>query len=406
MIDILKAKEYAEMVDRLGFKETAIKLGLTPETLGRYLRVLNSDKELISENVRYKKERQRAMDISRVERKSFREHARVENTLEELAKEIKTELRTHAKELAKINIKPLIKIKSKGVGVLHITDIHGNELITLPHNTYDFEILAQRLKLYISESLRYFDFMGVSKVLFVAGGDLLNSDRRKDEILLSATNRAKAAILTGHLIKQAILEVRSKGYTVDIISVLGNEARIGDEMPFSEEGLSENYDFLIMAQLKELFEFSKISGVNFLSIDKVEEIVNVNGQNWLISHDVTKYTDKQTSSQATIGRHSLQGKTISYIIGGHIHSTRITDFTCRASSMAGSNSYNENGLNLAGRASGVCYVVKDGRRFVNHIDLQDTKNIEGYSVVDKLKEYHAKSATKLHVKQVIHQIVI
>ncbi len=405
MISIEKVKEYQELVNKLGFDKTALHLAVSPETLARYLRLLNSDKELITENVRYKKEKQRFQDSNRIERKSFREQARIENALEDLSKEIRNELKLHAKELSKINLAPLSKGKSKGVGVIHLTDIHGNELINLPHNKYDFEVLSKRLKLYINESCEYFEFKDVNKVLFVSGGDLLNSDRRLDEILGASTNRAKASILTGHLIKQAILDVRNRGYDIDVISVLGNEARIGKEMPFSQEALSENYDFLIMASLKELFEFSNIKGINFLSVDKVEEIVNVNGQNWLIAHDVTKYTDKQVSSQATVGRHSLQGKKIDYIIGGHIHATRITDYTSRSSSMSGSNSYNENALNLAGRASGTCYVVKDGRRYVQLIDLQDA-HVEGYSIVDKLKAYHAKSVEKLQVKQVIHQVVV
>lgn len=405
-ISIEKAREIEEIVNKLGFDKAALHLAISHETLSRYLRVLNSDKELITENVRYKKEKQRYQDSNRIERKSFREQARIENALEDLATAIKDELKTHAKELSKINITPLIKTKSKGVGVIHITDIHANELINLPHNKYDFEVLAKRLKLYINEACDFFKFKDVNRVLFVSGGDLLNSDRRMDEIIGASINRAKASILTLHLLKQAILEVRDRGYNVDVISVLGNEARIGQEMPFSQEALSENYDFLIMANLKELFDFSGIKGVNFLSVDKVEEIVNVNGQNWLISHDVTKYTDKQSSSQATVGRHSLQGKKIDYIIGGHIHATRITDYTSRSSSMSGSNSYNENALNLAGRASGTCYVVKDGRRSVQLIDLQDVQGIEGYSVVDKLKAYHAKSVEKLQVKQVIHQVVI
>ena len=373
---------------------------------GKYYSVPITDFDLLISNVKLSKQKQLLQDTNRIERKSFREYARVENALSELGEEIKLELKENAKELAKIKIVPLNKSKSKSLGILHITDTHGNELINLPHNKYDFEILAKRLRLYINDSCDYFKHMGVNKVLFICGGDLMNSDRRRDEILNQANNRAKASILMMHLLKQAILDVRNRGHNVDVISVLGNEARIDQEMTYSEEGLSDNYDFLIMANLKELFEFSNIKGINFLSIDKVEVIANVNGQNWLISHDLTKYTDKQSSSQAAIGRHSLQGKNIEYLLGGHIHATRITDFSSRGSSLSGSNSYNENALNLAGRAAATCYVVKDNRRFVNNIDLQNVDNVEGYHIVDRLKAYHSKSAEKLQVKQVIHQIVI
>lgn len=367
---------------------------------------LEKDYEVLVENVRLAKGLQKSQDLNRIKNKAFREQARVENSLHALGEEIRNELKAHAKEMSKVKIGGLAKIKTQGVGVIHLTDVHGNELINLPHNKYDFEVLAKRMRLYINESCDYFKFMGVSKILFVCGGDLLNSSRRLDEVLNAATNRAKASILMMHLIKQAILDVRSRGFSVDIVSVLGNEARIDQEMSFSKEALSENYDFLIMANLWELFRFSKIKGINFLSVDKVEEVVNVNGQNWLIAHDLSKYTDKQASSQAAIGRHSLQGRRIDYMLGGHIHATRITDYTSRGSSLSGSNSYNENALNLAGRAAATCYVVKNSRRYVNNIDLQSVEGVDGYAVVEQLKAYHAKSVEKLQVKQIIHQVVV
>lgn len=366
----------------------------------------SEDVEMIIENTKLAKAKQKYQDINRIERKSFREYARVENALSALGEAIKDELKNHAQELKKINLSPLKHKKSGGVGVVHITDPHGNELINLPHNKNDFNILSKRMKLYINESLKFFHLMDVKKVLFVLGGDMLNSDRRVDEILNAATNRARASILMQHILKQAILEVRNSGYEVDVISVLGNEARIGDEMPFSAEGLSENYDFIIASQLKELFEFAGIKGIRFLSIDKIEEKINVNGQTWLVSHDVSKYTDKQGTTQATIGRYSLQGTPIDFVLGGHIHATRITDFSSRGSSMAGSNSYNEFALNLLGRASATCYVVRGGRRYVLLVDLQDVTGIDGYNIVNKLEEYHAKSVGKLHTKEIIHQVVI
>ncbi len=41
------------------------------------------DLELLRENVRYRKEKQKAQDVTRIERKGFREHARIENAVEE-----------------------------------------------------------------------------------------------------------------------------------------------------------------------------------------------------------------------------------------------------------------------------------------------------------------------------------
>ena len=47
------------------------------------------DLELLRENVRYRKEKQKAQDVNRIERKGFREHARIENAVEAYSEELK-----------------------------------------------------------------------------------------------------------------------------------------------------------------------------------------------------------------------------------------------------------------------------------------------------------------------------
>jgi len=211
------------------------------------------DREIIAENVRLAKQKQLAVDKNRISNKSFREDARIENGVVEFAKEISAQNKQFAKELSKLKFKNQSYVKG-GTGVIQITDVHANELIDLPHNRYDFNIMSKRLKSHITESLAYFQFRGVSKVLMLFTGDLLNSDRRLDELIAASTNRAKATVLTIHILKQAICHVREH-YPVDIISVLGNESRANKEMTFSNEALSDNYDFTIIAQLKQIFEF-------------------------------------------------------------------------------------------------------------------------------------------------------
>ena len=39
---------------------------------------------------------------------------------------------------------------------MQITDLHGNELVNLPHNKYDFNVMAKRLKLYVSQCIEDF----------------------------------------------------------------------------------------------------------------------------------------------------------------------------------------------------------------------------------------------------------
>lgn len=388
------------------FPERNIPFGSLRMYVTDYIKEHHIDRDVKEENVRLAKQKQKAMDKNRIANKSFREYARIENAVEEYGKNLTEINKQYGKELSKLNISPIKKSKAKsGVGIMQITDVHGNEMIDLPHNKYDFEVLSRRLKKYVDRSLSYFKYKNVEKVLIAFTGDLLNSDRRLDELLNAATNRSKATVLMIHLLKQAILEVRNAGYPIQIISVLGNESRVTKEMTFSNEAFSDNYDFTIVAQLKQIFEFSGIKGIDFGSHDTLEVVIDVGGQNWLIAHDLTKFTDNQIKAQAAIGRYSLQNIKIDFLMGGHIHANRITDVSSRSGSMSGSNSYNENALNLMGRASGVCYTVRDGERSIQTIDLQDADN-EGYEIVSKIAEYNVKSNLKLKKPTVIHKIII
>lgn len=367
----------------------------------------DSDKEVVLENVKLKKSNQKLSDIQRIERKSFREQARVENAVAALGEELVKLNKKHGIRLAKsINIRPLIKDDTRsGTGVIHITDVHANELIDLPHNQYNFTVLSKRLKKQINESLAYFRFKDISEVLIAFTSDLLNSDRRLDELLNASTNRSKAALLTSHIITQAILEVRNAGYKVDIISVLGNESRSKHEMTFSNEGLSDNYDLTIMGTCRQVIDAMNIEGIKFHSIDKVELVVKVDSQNWLFAHDIQKATDKQASTQSAIGRYALQGIKVDFVVGGHVHSTRVTDISARSSSLAGSNSYNEIALGLLGRAAGLVYVVKNGIRGIEYLDLQDASN-EGYEIISQLEAYNVKSEMKTKSDIITFQVII
>jgi hypothetical protein len=357
------------------------------------------DKEVVVESVRLAKSRQKLMDQNRIQNKTFREHARVENAIEEFAKEIAAQNREFGKDLKKYNLKLPVRPKG-GVGVIHLTDLHGNELIDSPHNKYDFEVLSKRLKKHISESIAYFKYKQVEKVLIAFTGDLLNSDRRLDEILSAATNRSKATVMMIHLLKQAILDVRQY-YPVTIVSVLGNESRVDKEMTFSSTALSNNYDFAILAQLHQMFEFAGIKDVTFGNYDNTEEIIKIENQKWLLAHNLSRFLDSQEKTQAAMGRYSLAGHQLDFCIGGHIHATRITDISARSSSMAGSNAYNEIALNLMGRAQQNCYVVKNNERSVQVNDLQDTTGITGYEISKGLQAYNAKSVDKTRSKRTI-----
>ena len=73
----------------------------------------------------------------------------------------------------------------------------------------------------------YFKSRSITNVLLVQSGDLLNSDRRLDELLSMATNRAKATFLAVAIVQQVILDL-NEHFNVSVASVTGNESRVKD----------------------------------------------------------------------------------------------------------------------------------------------------------------------------------
>lgn len=361
---------------------------------------------LIKEYSKEMKGKQRMMDQLRILRKERREENRVDNAIGALSKELVEINRKYGEKIGNVEVPKLGYDSSKKVGVIQISDWHSNEIINLPNNQYDFNILAKRAKKLIDEAIFLFNAHGIKKVLLASTGDMLNSDRRLDEILNQCVNRSKATILTQHIILQMILHLRQH-FEVNIVSVLGNESRVGIEWHSSNNVVSDNYDFLIFANLKQIIEFSGIDGVTFGDIDKMESVVDLLGQKWLLSHDVGRATDKQKDTQSKIGAYYLKGMPIDFILSGHIHASRSTDLSSRSASMAGSNEYNEHKMNLVGYSAQNLFIVGEGGdRQSIVVNLQNTDGIDGYSVEKELEAYNAKSSDKVRDDVAILKIVI
>ena len=85
------------------------------------------DADIVRSNIQLAKQKQSAQDVNRIERKSFREHARYENAVTNLLFNIHELLQK--RNFSKQKFK---KVKQgKSVGVLQISDTHFNELVSL-----------------------------------------------------------------------------------------------------------------------------------------------------------------------------------------------------------------------------------------------------------------------------------
>lgn len=347
------------------------------------------DDDIIASNIRLAKQKQKLQDINRIERKSFRESARIENALEEYIKELKRVF-----EKNKIpSVRPH-KFKKPKSMIVQISDTHFNELVEMVGNRYDFEMASKRL-FKLSEKIQlYLKTHDVKNIFIVMTGDLLNSDRRLDELLSMATNRAKATFLAVSILRQFISDLNQYA-NVNVISVTGNESRIRDEIGYVDALATDNFDFMIYEILSLLFEDSK--SVNFLNGDGYEYIFSINDITFLVNHGQNLGKMRVNDISKVITKWSRKGIDIDYILCGHLHECKITDSISRCGSLVGNNSYSDVGLNLYGRASQNLLIVhEDNTVDIIRVDLQNVREEDKmYKINNDLERYNAKSLSKV-----------
>ncbi|MFN9635382.1 MAG: hypothetical protein ACK55D_01540, partial [Synechococcaceae cyanobacterium] len=159
----------------------------------------DADRELLTFNVRLAKNRQALLDTNRIERKAFREHARIENAAAAYARELGALLdeRGFTRGIT------LSQAPAEGEAALivQLSDLHFNERVDLPSNRYDFSVASARLVKLAARVKQIGRCYGVRKVVVACLGDFLNSDRRLDELLSNATNRSKATLLAVDILR-------------------------------------------------------------------------------------------------------------------------------------------------------------------------------------------------------------
>ena len=236
--------------DELRFKmQNGIPEGYTKTQLENLFKQIKAqgkeiaDQELVEKNIEYKQQTQKYMDTNRIERKSFREETRLHNAILEYNKEIVS----HLSKLKPFTIKHQT-LNNKSVGIIHLTDIHFNELINIKGNRYDFTIASKRLKLLAMKAKVYFKAMNVSTVLIAFTGDILNNDAILDKLLNQATNRAKASLLAFHVLEQFMLDI-NKDFNIHTTAVPGNEGRAKTELGYSDICATDNYDYTVYKML-------------------------------------------------------------------------------------------------------------------------------------------------------------
>jgi len=395
-----EAKTLIEIADFFKCSERTISRCITKLRLNGLLN--SSDRfefdkqnnQLISQNQKYK-------DLTRIGRRQLRTEIQLKNAIIEYNKKLIEILSKH--KLPSFAIKKIKKINKGSTGIVHITDAHFNELVDLVHNKYDFPIASQRLRLLAMKTKEYFKPLGIKKILIAMTGDLMNSDRRLDELLSESTNRSKATFLAVNLLEHFILDL-SQDFQITMANVVGNESRLSKDVGWTEMMASDNYDFTIYNILKVIF---RNSNIQLLDGNLLEQIVEISGQNVLLIHgNQLKANSMEQSIQKIKGKYTSQKINIDFVLSGHLHSCRIGDIFARGSSLVGANAFSDSALQLESRASQNLHIFyQNGTRDSIKVDLQNTENIEGYDIVKELESYNAKSLSKAKKKKIVSNII-
>ena len=389
--------------------EIAHQMGISRSTVSRLLVKLKGvpevfeemddiqgvdDIELVDQNIKLATKVQKLQDLQRVERKAFREHSRVDNMILTLHEEMKKVL-VENKFTTKVHDISIPEDEKPVVGIIQLSDIHFNELIDdLADNSFNFDIASKRLHKLVRKAKPIFKANGVKEVGLFLTGDLLNSDRRLDEITNAATNRSRAVFLAVDIIQQIIIDL-NKDFNVTVASVTGNESRVGEHVHYSDFLAGDSYDIVIHNMLTYLFK--GVPGVNFVPVkNPVEAVVNVNGNNILLVHgNLHKGIARNPESEIEKlkARYASRGTLISYVLMGHIHCAQVSDLYSRSSGLPGSNAYSERALNLSGRSSQNIYLVHSRFGEIDGIklDLQNVREEPRYSYDSTLESYRQQS---------------
>lgn len=350
------------------------------------------DPEIVAENVRLAKRAQGFADRSRIQNKSFREHARIENAVEGYAERLAELLQEHGFTSSRA---PDSAPCDKVVGILHLTDIHFNETVELAQNKYNFEVAGKRLQKLVERAHSSWQKDGVSHVVVALTGDLMNSDRRLDELLANQDNRARATLGAVDILQQLVQHLLDLGYTVTGADINGNEGRCTKEVGWVPKVASDNYDETICRMLEYLFKDHSSVQWAARNNDATELVINIAGYNWLLIHGHQLGKNLEASTGQLVSKYAKRGIQIRYVISGHIHSEYMNENFCRSSSPVGDNAYSDKALNLTGRAGGSFFTAfSDGSIEGTMVDLQEYEDYEGYSPIEAYRASCPKSERK------------
>jgi predicted phosphodiesterase len=294
-----------------------------------------------------------------------------------------------------------------------LADLHLNEVVllndTIGMNEFNYDIAAKRLQKYADKAINLLEHQGVTTVLVAMTGDMLNSDRRLDELLTNAGNRSQALVVAVDLLQQFLRQLADH-FSVAVVSICGNESRKDLELGSTSKLFTHNYDYDIHMMLDTIFNSSDADIVFLPITDAYEMLVDVLGRGILFvhGHQYDSAAKVQEAVARDVAKFARAGKSVDYTIFGHIHCTHISDAFARSASLVGGNAYSGHKLLVSSTAAQNVHVVESDSITTTAINLQNCDDYVGYKYHKNLTNGSGmrKSVDKARDNKTVFKLVI
>lgn len=305
---------------------------------------------------------QKLRDTQRIERAAWRSEARVHG-------EIIPVFEAFLEAVPKIGHSPQpTNTPTDGPTLLiQLSDLHIGQTITLPNNHVDTKVLSQRLFRYAMECIKLGEAFSCRRAVILLTGDICTSDRRAGELAAIEYNRSHA-LLNAFEILSGFIDLISSNFKVsNIVSVLGNEARLEKDLELGHKNFFNNFDWIVHQMLEARYN----GAIQCAPVtNPIERVLEVDGVNICMAHGLVK---AQAKSVEQFAYYKAKYPEISYLITGHVHQEMVTLNTSRSSGLPGANEYSTYSLGFPDNNPGqTCHIVQGARVISVPVPLNQT----------------------------------
>lgn len=259
------------------------------------------------ERVKWETERIRLADERTSYRRMIRDQARRETFTEML-------VRRAAEADTPLSFKPARTKTNSGRNdiVVHMTDLHAGIKINNYWNSYDEEILKDRLKDYLQQIYDIQDRHKSENCFVILGGDMISGGIHPTLRIENNQDIIDQLLTVIELLSQTMTEISRKFKKTHVYLVPGNHGRI---QPNKDENLShENLDNLILPYMRAKLQNYKNIICHDNKIDQSMAVFEVRNKLIYASHG-----DRDPFKKVLERASSLLGRRPDIIFLGHMH---------------------------------------------------------------------------------------